>query len=139
MCFTKVNMMLLDIGKGHLHLSYSKKVDLIKNVFVSEKNFCFPQTTRSFKYEWLLLLPWHCSSSRENAYYSLSCFLLGHDFPTKVSQVYFYNPSGIGQILFLTLELILKAKRRKLILHMNLFKAFIFHHVLNLKLFFFLN
>ena len=31
------------------HLSYGEKVDLIKNVFVSEKNFCFPETTRSFK------------------------------------------------------------------------------------------
>ena len=26
------------------HLSYSEKVDLIKNVFVPEKNFCFPET-----------------------------------------------------------------------------------------------
>ena len=40
------------------HLSCGKKLDLIKNVFVPEKNFCFPQTTSSFKYEWLLLFPW---------------------------------------------------------------------------------
>ena len=35
------------------HLSYSEKEDLIKNVFVLEKNFYFPEATRSFKYEWL--------------------------------------------------------------------------------------
>ena len=33
------------------HISYGEKVDLIKNVFVSEKIFGFPQTRRSFKYE----------------------------------------------------------------------------------------
>ena len=39
-------------------------------------------------------------------------------------------------MLLLTFELIVKAKRRKLILHMNMFKAFIFKYELNLKLFF---
>ena len=39
------------------HLSYGEKVNLIKNTFVPEKNFHFPETTRSFKYEWLLLFP----------------------------------------------------------------------------------
>ena len=48
-------------------------------------------------------------------------------------QIYFHRPSGLS--LFLTLELIVKAKRRKLILHMNQFKAFIFQYGLNLKLF----
>ena len=61
------------------HLSYSEKVDLIKNVFVPEKNFCFPETTRSFKYEWLLLFPWLCYSPSEDASYCLSCVLFGHD------------------------------------------------------------
>ena len=51
-------------------------------------------------------------------------------------KIYFHSPSGVGQVLFLALELIVKAKRGKLILHMNLFKAFIFLHGLNLKLFF---
>ena len=50
-------------------------------------------------------------------------------------KIYFHSPSGLGQMLFLTLELIVKTKRRKLIFHMNLFKAFIFQHGLNLKLF----
>ena len=27
------------------HLSYGEKVDLIKSVFVPEKNLCFPETT----------------------------------------------------------------------------------------------
>ena len=51
-----------------------------------------------------------------------------------VLKIYFHSPSG--QVLFLTLELIVKAKRRKLILHMKLSKAFIFQYDLNLKLFF---
>ena len=49
------------------HLCYGEKVDLIKNVFVPEKNFHFPETIRSFKYEWLLLFPWLCYSPSEDA------------------------------------------------------------------------
>ena len=126
--FTKVNMMLLYKAP---HLSYGEKEDLIENVFVPQKNFCFPETTRSFKYKWLLLLPWLSYSPSEDASYCLSCVLFGHDFPIKASWVknLFPQPSG-------ALELIVKAKIRKLILHMNLFKAFIFQHWLNLKLFF---
>ena len=85
---TKVDMMLLHIGKRHhIHLCYGEKVDLIKNMFVPEENFCFPETTRSFKYEWLLLLPWLCYSPSEDVSYCLSCVLFGHDFRTKASQV----------------------------------------------------
>ena len=69
------------------HLSYGEKVDLIKNVFVPEKNFRFPGTTRSFKYEWLLLFPWLCYSPSEDAFYCLSCVLFGHDFPTKAFRI----------------------------------------------------
>ena len=69
------------------HLSYSEKVDLVKNVFVLENNFCFPETTRCFKYEWLLLFPWLCYSPSEYASYCLPCVLFGHDFPTKASRV----------------------------------------------------
>ena len=50
-------------------------------------------------------------------------------------KIYFHSPSELGQVLFLTLKPIVKAKRRKSILHMNLFKAFIFQHGLNLELF----
>ena len=52
-----------------------------------EKNFHFSETTRSFKYEWLLLFPWLCYSPSEDASYSLYCVLFGHDFPTKASWV----------------------------------------------------
>ena len=51
-------------------------------------------------------------------------------------KIYFHSPLGLDQVMFLTSELIVKAKRRKFILHMNLFKAFIFQHGLDLKLFF---
>ena len=49
------------------HLSYGEKINLIKNMFVPRKNFCFLETTRSFKYEWLLLFPWFCYSPSEDA------------------------------------------------------------------------
>ena len=65
-------------------------------------------------------------------FYSVMIFLV----KLLRSKVYFHSPSVLGQVLFCTLELIVKTKRRKLILHMNLFKAFIFQHSLNLKLFF---
>ena len=52
-----------------------------------KKNFCFPETTRSFKYEWPLLFPWLCYSPSEDASYCLSCVLFGHGFPTKASRV----------------------------------------------------
>ena len=48
----------------------------------------------------------------------------------------FYSPSGLNQVLFLTLELIVKERRRQMILHGKLFKVFIFQHGLNLKLYF---
>ena len=51
-------------------------------------------------------------------------------------KINFHSRLGLGQVLFLTLELIVKLKRKKLILCMNLFKAVIFQHGLNLKLFF---
>ena len=78
-------MMLLHIGLPHL--SYGKKVDLIKNVFASEKDFCFPETTKSFKYERLLLFPWRCYSLGQDGSYCLSYILFGHGFPTKASRV----------------------------------------------------
>ena len=95
------------------HLSYSEKVDLIKKVFVPEKIFCFPETTRSFKYEWLLLFHWLCYCPSEDASYCLSCVLFGHDFPTKASRlkIYFHSPSELGQVLFLILKLIVKATK----------------------------
>ena len=50
--FTKVNIRKMkNIGKKAPHLSYGEKVDLIKNVFVPEKNFRFPEAIRPFKYQ----------------------------------------------------------------------------------------
>ena len=120
------------------HLSYSEKVDLIKNLFVPENNFYFPETTRSFKYEWLLLFPWLCYYPSEMHLTACLVFCLVMISLLKLLglKIYFHSPSELGQVLFLNLKLIVKAKRRKLILHMNLFKAFIFQHGLNLKLFF---
>ena len=51
-------------------------------------------------------------------------------------KIYFHSPSGLGQVLFFTLELIVKTKRRKFILQTNLFNTFIFQSGLNLRLFF---
>ena len=103
-----------------------------------EKSFRFPETIRSFKYEQLLLFPGLCYSHSKDASYCLSRILFGMIFVLKRLglRIYFHIPSLLDQVLCLTLELIMKAKRRKLILHMNLFKAFIFQHGLNLKLFF---
>ena len=43
-------------------LRYAEKVYLIKNLFVPEKDLCFPETIRFFQFDWLLLLPWFCYS-----------------------------------------------------------------------------
>ena len=93
---------------------------------------------RSFKYEWLLFFPWLCYSSSDDE----SCLplfmiwsLFGHDFLSLLGlKLYFHSPSEFGQVLFLTLELIVKVKTRELILYLNLLKVFIFQHGLNLKL-----
>ena len=41
----------------YMDLSCGGKIDLIINVFVNEESFRFPETIRSFTYEWLLLFP----------------------------------------------------------------------------------
>ena len=69
------------------YLSYGEKVDLMKNEFVAEKNFRFPETTRSCKYECLLLFPWLCYSPSEDTSHCLSCVLFGNDFPTNASRI----------------------------------------------------
>ena len=129
--FTKVDMMLLHIGKRHhIHLCYGEKVDLIKNMFVPEENFCFPETTRSFKYEWLLLLPWLCFILPVRMYLTaclVFCLVMISVLKLLRLKIYFHSRSELSQALFLTLKPIVKAKRRKLILHMNLLKAFIFN------------
>ena len=59
----------------------------MKNVFVPEKIIFFLETTRSFKYEWLLLFLWLCYSSSEDPPYCLSFVLVVPDFPIKASRV----------------------------------------------------
>ena len=49
-------------------------------------------------------------------------------------KIYFHSPSGLGQALFLTLELIVKAKRRKIDPSDKSFQSLYFQHGLNLKL-----
>ena len=42
-------------------ISDIEKKDLIKNVFVPDDNFSFPETNKSFKFEWFKWFPWLCS------------------------------------------------------------------------------
>ena len=120
------------------HLSYSEKVDLLKNVFVTEKTFAFQKQLDLLNmsgyccFPGFVILPvrMHLTACLVFCLVMISLLkLLG-------LKIYFHSPSELGQVLFLTLKLIVKAKRRKLILPMNLLKAFIFQHGLNLKLFF---
>ena len=80
------------------------------------------------------IFPWLCYSPNEDVSYCLSFVFLVMIFLLKLLglKIYFQIPS----VLFLTLRLIVKAKRRKLIHHMILLKVFVFEHDLNLKLFF---
>ena len=113
------------------HFSYGEKVDLMKNVFVPEKidllnmsgYCCFPG---------FAILPVRVHLTACLVFCLVIVFLL----KLIGLKICFHSPSGLGQVLFPTLELIVKAKIRKLILHMNLFKAFIFQHSLKVKLFF---
>ena len=52
-----------------------------------EESFRFPKTTRSCKYEWLMLFFWLCYYPSEDASYCLTYVLFGHDLPTKASHV----------------------------------------------------
>ena len=74
-------------------ISDIEKKDLIKNVFVPDDNFSFPETNRSFKSEWFTWFPWLCYSPSEDAVYCLACVLLGHKLSekaTRVKNVYSY-------------------------------------------------
>ena len=74
-------------------ISDIEKKDLIKNVFVPDDNFSFPETNRSFKSEWFTWFPWLCYSPSEDAIYCLACVLLGHKLSekaTRVKNVYSY-------------------------------------------------
>ena len=64
-----------------------RKKDLIKNVFVPDDNFPYPETNGSFKFEWFKWFLWLCYSHSEDPIYCLACVLLGHKFPEKTSRV----------------------------------------------------
>ena len=112
------------------HVSYGEKMWLYL-----KKNVCFPEATRSFKKEWLLFFPWLCYFSNEDAPYCLPCVLFGHNFPTKTSRVKVYFHSPLGIVSYFTNHCESKIEKIKFILHMNMFKYFIFQHGLNLNIF----
>ena len=74
-------------GSKALFISDIEKKDLIKNVFIPDDNFSFPETNRSFKSEWFKWFRWLCYSPSEDAGYCLACVLFGHKFPEKASRV----------------------------------------------------
>ena len=78
-----------------------------------------------------VILPVRMKLTADLVFYLVMIFLL----KLLGLKIYFHSPSGLDQVLFLNLELIVKAKRRILTLYMNLFKDFIFQHYLNLKIF----
>ena len=69
------------------HLSYGEKVDLIKKCVCTRKKIGFPETTRSFKNEWLLFFPWLFYFSNEDASYCLPCVLFGHHCTTQIYRI----------------------------------------------------
>ena len=69
------------------YLSDVERKDLIKNVFVPDENFVFPETERCFRFVWLKEFPWLCYSPREDAAYCLSCVLFGYKFVGKALRV----------------------------------------------------
>ena len=131
--------MLLHIGKRHhIHLCYGEKVVLIKICLCLKKTFAFqkqldPLNMSGYRcFPGLVILPVRMYLTACLVF----CLVMISVLKLLRLKTYFHSPSELSQALFLTLKLIVKAKRRKLILHMNLFKAFIFQHGLNLKLFF---
>ena len=105
---------------------------------MSEKSICFRETTRSFKYEWLLLLPWLCYSPSEDVSYCFSCVLFGHDFPTKASRV----KNLFSQLFRARASAVsyfrarCEDKKKSIDPSHDSGQAFIFQHGLDLKLFF---
>ena len=64
----------LSNGPVHSSCIYKSKYDVLTyREKAPQKNFLFPETIRSLKYEWQLLFPWLCYSPSEDASYCLSC------------------------------------------------------------------
>ena len=69
------------------YLSHAEQKDLIKNIFVPEKNFVFPERERCFLFEWLKEIPWLFYSPSEDAAYWLPDVLFGYTFLGKLLRV----------------------------------------------------
>ena len=69
------------------YLFHAERKDLIKITFVPDKNFVFPETERSFRFEGLKMFPWLCYSPSEDAAYCLSCVLFGYTVPGVIPRV----------------------------------------------------
>ena len=71
-----------------------EKRDLIKNVFVPDDNFSFPERNRAFKSEWFKWFLWLSCYPSENVVYFLACVLFGHKFSEKASRVknFYFQP-----------------------------------------------
>ena len=95
------------------YLSDSERKDLIKNVFVPDENFVFPETERYFRFEWLKEFPWLCYSPSEDAAYCLSCVLFGYKFVGKKLKIFILNPLDTGQQQFLYLKYMFQVKKKK--------------------------
>ena len=93
------------------YLSHVEQKDLIKNVFVPDENFVFPETERCFQFEWLKEFPWLCYFPSEDAAHYLNCVLFGYKFVGKASRV---KNLGTGQQQFLYLKYMFQVKKRKI-------------------------
>ena len=85
-----VTGIMLQLKSKAPFISDIEKKDSIKNVFVPDDNFSFPETNRSFKSEWFKWFPWICYSPSEDAVYCLACALFGKllEKASRVKNVY---------------------------------------------------
>ena len=124
-------MMLLKIGKRH-HISVTVKYRFNKKQFAFQKQQGLLNMTHYCCFPGFVILPVRMHLTVCLVFCLVMIFLL----KLLRLEIYFHDPSGLGRVPFLILELIVKAKRRTLYFHMSLLKAFIFQHGQNLKLIF---
>ena len=111
------------------HLSYGQKVDSIKIGLCLKKVFAFEKPLDPLNMSdyccspGFVILPVTMYLTASLVFCLVMIFLL----KLLGLKIYFHSSSGLGQVLFLTLELVVKTKRRVLILHMNLFKPSFFN------------
>ena len=94
-------------------------IEMIKNVFVPDDNFSFPETNRSFKYKWFKWFPWLLYSPNEDAVYCLACFCFFLYFFTSFlkryqeSKIFIPNLLDIGQQQCHSVKYMLKGRKKK--------------------------